>query len=245
MLFRGFLILLASFLITPPLIAETLAYKDIDEAVVLAAEQRAIAENKQLLLVLGATWCHDSVALSEQFSEASVQEALNERYVVLGLNVGYLEHGFKTVERYGLPTYYGTPTVLIIDPTERLILNRVDYQIWTSAASMSDEDYQSYFFEQSFQHIDSLVISSSTQAAVFEYEQAQAQRIKAGYAIAGALLKAYKASNEPPTPEFMSVWESVAQYRNAIPRAVGQALATDSAEALPTFAAFPWENRSN
>ena len=245
MLFRGFLILLASFLITPPLIAETLVYQDIDEAVVREAEQRAIAENKQLLLVLGATWCHDSVALSERFSQSEMQAALDAQYVVVGLNVGYLEYGFETVQRYELPTYYGTPTVLIVDPTERRILNRIDYQNWTSAASMTEQDYQSYFIEQSFPHIDSLQLSVNTLAAVSAYEQTQAERIKAGYLVAGALLKAYKASNEPPTPEFMRVWESVAQYRNAIPRAVGQAIMTDSTEALPTFPAFQWESSTD
>ena len=66
-------------------------------------QQQAAAENKLLLLVLGANWCHDSVALLQQFSKPELGPALQQRFVLTLVDVGYLEYGQASANRYGLP----------------------------------------------------------------------------------------------------------------------------------------------
>ena len=185
-------------------------------------EQQAATENKLLLLVLGANWCHDSVALLERFNQPAMAQALKQRFAMAFVDVAYLEFGNATTQRYQLPLYYGTPTVLVIQPKTRQLLNKTDVMHWTNAASFDMSAYQQYFlqtnFVQQFEKTQQQLsgISPAHLLQINQFEQQQAAQLALAYQHIGPLLKAYKRSGKPAPAEFKKLWDEVKSFRNNI-----------------------------
>lgn len=192
-------------------------------------EQQAVAEQKLLLLVLGASWCHDSVALLEKFNAPAMATALQQRYQQ--------------------PLYYGTPTVLMIDPVYRQLLNKSDVMHWTNAASLPVTEYQQYFLtdkvrlQYAKQQLQLAAIPAALQQKIRDFEQQQAKTLAQAYLEVGSLLKAYKESGKPAGAEFKQRWEKLKAFRSNILPQVEQLqqqalkLAPGEALALPVPAA--------
>lgn len=210
-----------------------------------ALEQQAATANKLLLVVLGANWCHDSVKLLERFNQSTMAQALTERFNLAFVDVAYLEFGMATTTRYQLPLYYGTPTVLIIEPKTRQLLNKTDVMHWTNAASFDVPAYQQYFLRTNFvQHFEKEQqqlsgINPQQLLQINQFEQQQAAQLALAYQHIGPLLKAYKTSGKPASSEFKKRWDEVKVFRNNILPEVNKLqqqaaqLAPDEALALP------------
>ena len=61
------------------------------QAAVDQARARARAEDRLLMLVLGADWCHDSRAFADTLADPSVAARLGRRYVQERVELGFLE----------------------------------------------------------------------------------------------------------------------------------------------------------
>ena len=107
---------------------------------------------RQLLVVLGANWCHDSRALASRLFEEPLSTTINEHYEILFVDVGYLEKGKDVITSLGIPVYYATPTVLIVDPVSRRVTNAQNRHQWGNAASISMQESVEYF--QQFTNTD-------------------------------------------------------------------------------------------
>ncbi len=88
-------------------------------AQIAAAVAKAKAENKRVLVKLGANWCIWCRRLSHTFeSDAAVAKALQENYVLVLVDVNH-RHGKKrndTVnDRYGNPMAQGLPVLVVLD----------------------------------------------------------------------------------------------------------------------------------
>ena len=153
---------------------------------------------------------------------AALIEALQQRFVLALVDVGYLEYGQATANRYGLPLYYATPTVMVIAPQSGQLLNKMDLLHWSNAASFDLAAYQQYFlshdFQQQFARQQQLLaqISPAQLAQITQYEQQQAATLAQEYQRLGPLLKAYKASGLPASAEFRQAWDEVKALRSAI-----------------------------
>lgn len=185
-------------------------------------EQQAAAANKLLLVVLGANWCHDSVKLLERFNQPEMTQALKQRFELAFVDVAYLEFGKTTAERYQLPLYYGTPTVLIIEPKTRQLLNKTSVMHWTNAASFDVAAYRQYFLQTDFlaqfakQQQALAGIKPQHLLQINQFEQQQAKQLMLAYQQLGPLLKAYKTSGQPANSEFKKLWDEVKTFRNNI-----------------------------
>lgn len=185
-------------------------------------EQQAVAEQKLLLLVLGATWCHDSVALLDKFNQPAMAGALQQRYQLAFVDVAYLEFGAATMARYQQPLYYGTPTVLMIDPLNRQLLNKSTVMHWTNAAKLALAEYQQYFLtdQVSRQYVKEQQqlagIPVAVQQQIKDFELQQAKTLARAYLELGPLLKAYKESGKPASDEFKQRWDKVKAFRSNI-----------------------------
>ena len=180
-------------------------------------EQQATNEQKLLLVILGATWCHDSMALVKQFHQPPMQQALAERFVITYADVGYLESGRDISQRYGLPLYYATPSVLIINPATRQLLNKADLMHWSNAASLKTAEYRQYFIDSDFTQSHTVpALSPAHQQQITAFEQRQAAQLWQGYQHLGPLLKAYKAEEPGAKAAFLPVWNEVKALRTAI-----------------------------
>ncbi len=224
------------------------AMADVDRT--LAA---ARAEEKLALVVLGANWCHDSRALTERFDDPRMSALLAASYKVQLVNVGYLDRGFDVAERFGLPVYTHTPTVLIIDPQTGDVVNVDDHFQWRDAYKISDEATLAYFTAKTdpanwASEAPPAVVASPVYVelieGVAEFEAEQAARIRSAYALIGPRMEA-------DAPDMRDYWRPVAKLRYRLPDDV-KALRDEVAErvaageteidlAFPTYPAWPWE----
>lgn len=112
----------------------------IDQATALAAKN-----NKKLMLVLGAQWCKDSRYLAAHFSSSEMQQVLSEQYETVFIDVGFFEDYHAIVKSYDYPSYFGTPTVMIIEPEKQALMNRTSIMKWLDAARVTQQEYINYF----------------------------------------------------------------------------------------------------
>ena len=219
----------------------------------------AKSQNKKALLVLGAQWCHDSKGLAKNFSTPQMQKILVDNYQVLFIDVGYLEKGFDVVKKFNLPVYYGTPTVMVIEPNSAEILNRASMQKWLSADNVELNEYVEYFdsfasFNNELSNNELNNVNNAMQTylkVINDFENKQAIRLKEAYGVIGPLLKQYMESdNKEASDEFSHKWEQVHDLRyriqddiqTLIAQAKDNVTAKSSAPlTLPTYPAFMWE----
>ena len=213
----------------------------------------AISNNKRLMVVFGAEWCHDSRGLSHRFSTPKMNALLQQQYEIVFVDVGYLSTGFEAIKQLNQPIYYGTPAVLIVDPKTNTLLNESSIMHWTSADSLELAEYNEYFsqdFEIPLEEgmSDPLVLAYLDE--IRQFEKVQAARLRQAYQVVGPLLKSYKETDIGITDEFENTWNEVKTYRTAIPSDMAKLLEQAKSKAkngdrtalnLPKYPAFSWE----
>ena len=192
---------------------------DVQEAL-----SRADDGDRLALVVLGANWCHDSRALASRLHQPPLAEVIQERYELVFVDVGYYDKGRAVVQQFGVAHFYATPTVLIIDPSSGALVNDEDRHIWSNAYNVDMPSSVQYF--EKWAANDSVVesvadpVADSVQlrqlyAEIDQFEQQQAERVAAGYAVVGPMLEAYEAGNAPE--DFDASWDELRDFRMAIP----------------------------
>ena len=218
-------------------------------------KKQALSSNKHLLLVLGAEWCHDSRSLATQFSQDKFEQQLKQKFEILFVDVGYLESEFELTQRFGQASYYGTPTVLIIDPQTDKLLNRYSHKQWMNAALQSSKDYQQYFIEKDFAFPQVLADSQKYQQylqLIDEFELTQSKKLRRGYNVVGPMLRDFKKSGDKkPSEEFNQKWAEVRLFRSHLADDMQKLLEKARTFAVlkinkpltfPQYENFSWEN---
>ena len=188
------------------------------------ALSRADDGDRLALVVLGANWCHDSRALASRLHSPPLAELIQQHYELVFVDVGYYDKGRAVLQQFGVAHFYATPTVLIIDPSSRALVNDEDRHIWSNAYNIDMSSSVRYF--EKWVANDSVVesvadpVADSTQlrqlyAEIDQFEQQLAERVAAGYAVVGPMLEAYEAGNAPE--EFDASWNELRDFRMAIP----------------------------
>ena len=122
-----------------------LASRDVD-----AALARAALANKRVIIVMGANWCHDSIALAGWFQTPRFAAMLSPRYEVVYVDVGTPQTGqgrnLEIAKRFKAKPVKGTPTVLIVSPQGKL-LNKNDAGSWRNAESRGEDAVYRAFAE--------------------------------------------------------------------------------------------------
>ncbi|HLV66786.1 MAG TPA: thioredoxin family protein [Polyangiaceae bacterium] len=108
------------------------------ERVIEAALQRAAAEGKHVLVVLGGDWCQWCLLLDDVFSShEEIRALLEERYVVAKLDAGANE---ALVESWGNPTAEGVPVLVFLDEAGRVAAVRETASLETFGGRVLDFD---------------------------------------------------------------------------------------------------------
>ncbi|MEP2735652.1 MAG: thioredoxin family protein [Erythrobacter sp.] len=112
-------------------------------AAVDAALTKAQARGVNVLLVLGANWCHDSRAFAGWSETEKIGGLIAERYELLFINVGMPQtddgHNLHIADRFELGELEGTPTVVVLSPDGK-VLNRETAKSWRNTASRSEDE---------------------------------------------------------------------------------------------------------
>lgn len=85
-----------------------------------AAQARAQAQHKLLLIDLGGNWCPDCRLLAGVMRLPEVKSFVDAHYVVVAIDVGRMDRNLDIPARYGVEHLVGVPTVLVADGTGHL-----------------------------------------------------------------------------------------------------------------------------
>jgi thiol:disulfide interchange protein len=101
--------------------ATTNAAADID-----AALQQAAGSRKRVLIDFGGNWCGDCIVLDRVFHEPQNALLLQQRFVVVHVNVGErgIDHNLDIGERYGVPLGKGVPALAVLDSSGRVVYSQ-------------------------------------------------------------------------------------------------------------------------
>lgn len=184
-----------------------------NEAAVVEHTIAKAGENQQLVaLVLGAQWCHDSRALAGYFNDPALS-SVAESIALLPVDVGYLENKHTLLSQFGYPAYFATPTLLLIDPQTRQVINRATLPAWQSAHNESAAALQDYLQAQQ-QYWQSQWQPAPMMSEIEAFETQQASQLYGHYQQLGKLLA--KEDNGQPAPDLNAQWRAVKQYRMAL-----------------------------
>lgn len=212
-----------------------------------ATVARALREDKLALVILGANWCHDSKALARRLEDPELEAVLDEHYETLVVGVGYYEQGFDVAQQLGIAIYTHTPTVLIVDPKTRALVNLDDHDIWRDAARLSAVETLAYFEEKvepkGWSPASSNGELAPDHAGLQAFESQQAERLRRAYAILGPKLKM-------ESDDLDDFWRPVRDLRYQFADDLNR-LRQEARDAhargetfnpdWPTYEAFPWE----
>ena len=190
-----------------------------------AALEEAREQDKRLLLVLGANWCHDSRALAHHFEDPELAATLEAHYVLRFVDVGWRDRNQDVSARFGVPAVYATPTVLVIDPQSETLLNRAERHDWASAASTPLDEARAWFarWAQAGPSGTGLLETSLVyQAMLVEieiFEEEEATRLAAAYRD----IARWRELPEAERPAgFARLDSEVEDWRRALPRQVAR-----------------------
>jgi len=196
------------------------AMATVDEAMA-----QALAEDKRLLLLLGANWCHDSRGLAHHFEDAELAATLDAHFVTRHIDVGWRDQNHDVMRRFGIAAIYGTPTVFVIDPTDETLLNRSERSTWTSAASTPIEEARAWFTRWAGpQPVNGGLVENSLvfQAMMIEidiFEDEESARLAEAYLDIGR----WREQEDADRPEnYRALAREVENWRRDLPRDVAQ-----------------------
>ena len=75
----------------------------------------ASKKNKHILIEMGANWCPDCRALGRYFQREDIKAWLDERFIVVAVDVGEWDKNLEIAERYGNPISEGIPSLVVLD----------------------------------------------------------------------------------------------------------------------------------
>ena len=79
-----------------------------------AALKTAKAENKSALIVFGANWCGDCKMLDIEMRQGELARLVNDRLVVVKVDVGKFDRNVDVASRYGNVIKKGIPSVTML-----------------------------------------------------------------------------------------------------------------------------------
>ncbi len=118
---------------------------------VSAAVARARQDSKNVVIVMGANWCHDSTRLAGWMTTPRFTAMLKPKYEVVFVDVGTPQSGdgrnLDIARQYGINRVKNTPLLMIVDTNGKLLNSKKDAAGWRNAASRSQDAIYRYFAE--------------------------------------------------------------------------------------------------
>ena len=88
---------------------------------------------------MGGNWCPDCRTLGEYFTREDIKDWLDQRFIVVPVDVGEWDKNLDIAERYGNPISEGIPALVVLDTNEEIIFATLAGELAT-ARSLSGED---------------------------------------------------------------------------------------------------------
>jgi thiol:disulfide interchange protein len=89
-----------------------------------AALKTAAATHKRVLLDFGGNWCGDCKVLDIYFHNAQNLSILQSNFVLVHINVGYMDSNQDMAKRYEVPIEKGVPALAVLDEHGKLLYSQ-------------------------------------------------------------------------------------------------------------------------
>ena len=96
-------------------------------------------ENKYVLLQMGGNWCPDCRTLGEYFSRPDIKAWLDDRVILVSVDVGEWNRNLDIAEKYGNPISEGIPALVLLNSENEVMFATLAGEL-ASARSMSKND---------------------------------------------------------------------------------------------------------
>ena len=103
------------------------------------AIQLANKESKYVLIEMGANWCPDCRTLGRYFQREDIKTWLDERFIVVAVDIGEWDKNLEISERYGNPISEGIPSLVVLDSKGKMQFATLAGELAT-ARTMSGDD---------------------------------------------------------------------------------------------------------
>ena len=103
------------------------------------ALEKAKLKNRYVLLQMGGNWCPDCRTLGEYFSRPEIKTWLDERVVLVSVDVGEWDRNLDIVEEYENPISEGIPALVLLNSNNEVMFATLAGEL-ASARSMSKND---------------------------------------------------------------------------------------------------------
>ncbi len=89
-----------------------------------AALKAAAATHRRVLLDFGGNWCGDCQVLDIYFHDARNKPLLDANFVLVHINVGYMDANLDLADKYGIPLKRGVPALAVLSEHGALLYSQ-------------------------------------------------------------------------------------------------------------------------
>lgn len=145
-LLRPFLTMLCALSLSTALQAAPVPYDEAADAnaQVAAAQKQSAQSKKPLLLLFGANWCGDCVALDASLKSERNAALVSQSFVVVKVDVGNFNRNLELAQRYGNPIKKGIPAAVVLSPQGELLYATKAGEL-SNARKMSETGVYDFF----------------------------------------------------------------------------------------------------
>lgn len=91
---------------------------------IAAALKTAADTHKRILLDFGGNWCGDCQVLDAYFHDPQNQAILEANFVLVHVNVGYMDANLDVAKRYEVPVEKGVPALAVLSEKGKLLYSQ-------------------------------------------------------------------------------------------------------------------------
>lgn len=93
-----------------------------------AALRTTAATHKRILLDFGGNWCADCQVLDIYFHDAANRPILDANFVLVHVNIGYMDRNLDIAARYQVPIEKGVPALAVLSDQGKLLYSQTNGQ---------------------------------------------------------------------------------------------------------------------
>jgi thiol:disulfide interchange protein len=93
-----------------------------------AALKAAATTHRRILLDFGGNWCGDCQVLDLYFHDARNKPILDANFVLVHINIGYMDTNLDIAEQYGVPVQKGVPALAVLSERGVLLYSQKEGQ---------------------------------------------------------------------------------------------------------------------
>ena len=113
------------------------------KAEIKAAEAKATARKKRVLLVFGGLWCIDCHVLDQAFHSVEIKPLLDANYVVVHVDIGKYDKNLDVAKKYEVQPDKGVPVLAVLDSNGKLLFAQKNHE-FSAARTMTVQDVTAF-----------------------------------------------------------------------------------------------------